>query len=299
MIILKKILKTIVIIVLIVFPFLGGALLGKHTPYTEGNSMTSFVALYSVFVFVVLFSLIFITTKYKHSFVQPVLPGILLFVLGCVMTGIAGLAVAPDLSIKMLEHPEREHFRYILLFIGALFYGLFFVQLLTKNALQLNNTFKWIMIIIFVLAMTELLWEFSYHYFYPEGLKNWIDKGNKAEDFAKSYDDWRSIITGAVGRFLIYVLMLWLSIRLYKIRRIAIWNPIISSFLCVLGIISSIAFFLYGAYNIETPKQFGFLILFIIPGLPFLIMYWISIALLTKTNISKTSEPKPIKQNNN
>ncbi len=299
MIILKKILKTIVIIVLIVFPFLGGALLGKHTPYTEGNSMTSFVALYSVFVFVVLFSLIFITTKYKHSFVQPVLPGILLFVLGCVMTGIAGLAVAPDLSIKMLEHPEREHFRYILLFIGALFYGLFFVQLLTKNALQLNNTFKWIMIIIFVLAMTELLWEFSYHYFYPEGLKKWIDKGNKAEDFAKSYDDWRSIITGAVGRFLIYVLMLWLSIRLYKIRRIAIWNPIISSFLCVLGIISSIAFFLYGAYNIETPKQFGFLILFIIPGLPFLIMYWISIALLTKTNISKTSEPKPIKQNNN
>lgn len=299
MIILKKILKTIVIIVLIVFPFLGGALLGKHTPYTEGNSMTSFVALYSVFVLVVLFSLIFITTKYKHSFVQPVLPGILLFVLGCVMTGIAGLAVAPDLSIKMLEHPEREHFRYILLFIGALFYGLFFVQLLTKNALQLNNTFKWIMIIIFVLAMTELLWEFSYHYFYPEGLKKWIDKGNKAEDFAKSYDDWRSIITGAVGRFLIYVLMLWLSIRLYKIRRIAIWNPIISSFLCVLGIISSIAFFLYGAYNIETPKQFGFLILFIIPGLPFLIMYWISIALLTKTNISKTSEPKPIKQNNN
>lgn len=299
MIILKKILKTIVIIVLIVFPFLGGALLGKHTPYTEGNSMTSFVALYSVFVLVVLFSLIFITTKYKHSFVQPVLPGILLFVLGCVMTGIAGLAVAPDLSIKMLEHPEREHFRYILLFIGALFYGLFFVQLLTKNALQLNNTFKWIMIIIFVLAMTELLWEFSYHYFYPEGLKKWIDKGNKAEDFAKSYDDWRSIITGAVGRFLIYVLMLWLSIRLYKIRRIAIWNPIISSFLCVLGIISSIAFFLYGAYNIETPKEFGFLILFIIPGLPFLIMYWISIALLTKTNISKTSEPKPIKQNNN
>lgn len=299
MTIIKKILKTIVIIVLIVFPFLGGALLGKHTPYTEGNSMTSFVALYSVFVFVVLFSLIFITTKYKHSFVQPVLPGILLFVLGCVMTGIAGLAVAPDLSIKMLEHPEREHFRYILLFMGALFYGLFFAQLLTKNSLQLNNTFKWVMIIIFALTMTELLWEFSYHYFYPEGLKNWIDKGNKAEDFAKSYDDWRSIITGAVGRFLIYVLMLWLSIRLYKIRRIAIWNPIISSFLCVLGIISSIAFFLYGAYNIETPKQFGFLILFIIPGLPFLIMYWISIALLTKTNISKTSEPKPIKQNNN
>ncbi|MBS1558850.1 MAG: hypothetical protein JST69_08985 [Bacteroidetes bacterium] len=299
MTILKKILKTIVIILLILFPFLGGALLSKHTPYTEGNSMTIFVALYLVLVFVVLLSLIFITTKYKHSFVQPVLPGILLFVLGCVMTGIAGLAVAPDLSIKMLEHPEREHFRYILLFIGALFYGLFFVQLLTKNVLQLNNRFKWVMIILFALTMTELLWEFSYHYFYPEGLKNWIDKGNKAEDFAKSYDNWRSIITGAIGRFLIYVLMLWLSLRLYKIHRIAIWSLIINTFLCVLGIVSSIAFFLYGAYNIETPKEFGFLILFIIPGLPFLIMYWIGIALLTKTNKLTTSEPKPINQNIN
>jgi hypothetical protein len=287
MILLKKILKTLGIILLILFPFLGGALLSKHTPYIEGNSMTSFVVIYSVFVLVLVSALIFITNKYKQAFVQPVLSGMLLFVLGCVMMGIVGFSVAPDLSIKMLEHPEREHFRYILFFIGALFFGLYFVQLLTTNALQLNSTFKWVMIIIFALTMTELIWEFSYHYLYPEGLKEWVDKGNKAEDFNKHYDDWRSITTGAIGRFLIYILMLWLSLRLYKIRRISIWNPILNTFLCSLGIISSIAFFLYAVYNIEIPKELGFLMLFFIPGLPFLIMYWIGVALLSKTNILK------------
>ena len=85
--------------------------------------------------------------------------------------------------------------------------------------------------------------------------------------------------------------MLLLSIRLYKIKRIGIWNPIIITFLCILGIISSIAFFLYGAYNIEIPKALGFLMLFFIPGLPFLIMYWIGVALLTKSNTLKTVEP--------
>lgn len=277
------------VILLILFPFLGGALLSKHSPYAEGNSMTSFVVIYSLFVLVVVTGLIFITNKYKQSFVQPVLPGILLFVLGCVMLGIAGLAVPPDLSIKMLEHPEREHFRYIILFIGALFFGLFFVQLLSKNTLQFNRAYNWVLIVMVALIMTELIWEFSHHYLYPEGLKEWVDKGNKAEDFNKSYDNPGVIITGAVGRFLIYILMIWLSFRLYKIRRISIWNPILNSFLCLLGIVASIAFFLYGAYNIETPKEFGFLMLFTIPGLPFLIMYWIGVALLTRTNVIKST----------
>jgi hypothetical protein len=38
----------------------------------------------------------------------------------------------------------------------------------------------------------------------------------------------------------------------------------------------------------EIPKELGFLMLFFIPGLPFLIMYWIGVALLTKTSKLKT-----------
>lgn len=288
MTILNKILKTLVVILLILFPFLGGALLGKHSPYTEGNSMTNFVIIYTLFVLILASALFYLTNKFKESLVQPVLPGILLFFVGCVMLGIAGLAAPPDLTLKVLEHPEREHCRYIVLYIGAVFFGLYFINLFINNSLQLKSTFKWVMIGIFALVMVELLWEFSHHYLYPEGLKEWVDKGNKAENFNKAYDNWKVITTGAIGRFLIYLLMLYLSLRLYKIRRVAIWNPILNSFLCLLGIISSIAFFLYGAFNIEIPKQLGFLMLFFIPGLPFLIMYWIGVALLTKTNKLQT-----------
>lgn len=293
MTILKIIIKTFVIILLILFPFLGGALLGKHSPYTEGNSMTKFILIYSLFVLVLALILVYMTMKFKESLIQPVLPGILLFFIGCVMLGIAGLAAPPDLTIKMLEHPEREHCRYIVLFIGAIFFGLYFINLFINNPLQLKGTYKWVIIGIFGLVMVELLWEFSHHYLYPEGLKEWVDKGNKAEDFNKTYEDWKVITTGAIGRFFFYLLMLLLSLRLYKIRRIAIWNPILSTFLCLLGIISSIAFFLYGAFNIEIPKELGFLMLFFIPGLPFLIMYWIGVALLTKTNNFKAVAPNP------
>jgi hypothetical protein len=290
---LKIIIKTLGIILLILFPFLGGALLGKHSPYTEGNSMTNFVLIYSLFVLVVALVLFYLTNKFKESLVQPALPGILLFFVGCVMLGIAGLAVPPDLTIKMLEHPEREHCRYIVLFIGAIFFGLYFINLFINNSLQLKRTYKWVMIGIFAFVMVELLWEFSHHYLFPERLKEWVDEGNKAEDFNKTYDDWKVITTGAIGRFFFYLLMLLLSLRLYKIRRIAIWNPILSTFLCLFGIISSIAFFLYGAFNIEIPKELGFLMLFFIPGLPFLIMYWIGVALLTKTNNFKAVSPNP------
>lgn len=294
MTILKKVLKSLVIILLILFPFLGGALLSKHSPYTDGNSMTNYTIMNLLFVVCSALVLFYLTTKFKRFLVQPVLPGILLFFLGCVMTGIAGLAVPPDLTIKMLEHPEREHFRYIVLLIGAIFFGLYFINLFIHNSLQLKNTFKWIMMAIFTLVMVELLWELSHHYLYPEGLKEWVDHGHKAEDFNKAYDNWKFITAGAIGRFFFYILMLWLSLRLYKIRRIALWNPIMITFLCLLGIFSSIVFFLTGAYNIEVPKELGFFMLFIIPGLPFLIMYWIGVALLTKTNILKTVEPNPI-----
>ena len=213
MTILKKILKTLGVILLILFPFLGGALLSRYSPYTEGNSMTDFVIMYLLFVLVIASVLFYITKRCKQSLVQPVLPGVLLFFVGCVMMGIAGLAAAPDLTIKMLEHPEREHGRYILFFIGAIFFALYFINLFINNSLQLNSSFKWIMIGLFALSMAELLWEFSHHYLYSEKLREWVDKGNNAADFNKAYDDWKLITTGAIRRFFIYILMLLLSIK--------------------------------------------------------------------------------------
>ena len=282
---LTKILKTILIILLILFPVLGGILvLSSHTPYTEGNSMANFVLIYAAFAFVAVFVLIWITRKYQHLFVQPVLPGVILFGVGLVMMGIAGLAAPPDLTIKMLDHPEREHFRYIVLFVGAVLFGFYFLQVWSKNSLQLSTTFKGLLLVMTSLIMIEMIWEFSHHYHYPEGLKAWVDAGNQAEDFNKHYDDSKSMILGAIGRILVYTLMVWLSIRLYKIRRIRIWSPILTAVLCAFGIISAVTYFTYAVVDMEVPKSVEFLFLFFIPGLPFLILYWIGVALLTKSN---------------
>ena len=278
----SKILRTPVIIFLVIFPFLGGALLSKHTPYTEGNTMMNFVFIYIAFILVAASFLFFITHRFRQSFVQPVRPGIILFFIGCIMLGIAGLAAPPDLSIKMLEHPEREHCRYILLFIGAILFGLYFLDLFITDRLQLKGTQKRIVVTMFILAMVEMIWEFSHHYSYPEGLKEWVVKGNKVEDFEKNYDDWKAATKGAIGRLIIFTLILWLSVKLYKMRSVRIWSPILSSLFSILGIVSAISMFLYFNYGMQSPKSLGFLFIFFIPGIPFLLMYWIGVAVLTK-----------------
>ena len=114
------------------------------------------------------------------------------------------------------------------------------------------------MIGLFIISFIELLWEFHHHYYYPESLKVWVENGNKAEDFSKNYDNNIVGTIGAIGRLTIYTIILWLSIGLYKIRKVNLWNPILTSFFCVLGIISSVLMFLFFNSGIETPKELGF-----------------------------------------
>ncbi len=279
---LSKIMRVLVTTFLILFPFLGGALIGKHTPYIEGNSMMGFIAIYVSLILLAASILLYITLSFRQSFVQPTRPAVILFFIGCVMLGIAGLAAPPDLSIKMLEHPEREHCRYIILFTGAILFCLYFLDLFINDRLRLKGAQKWIAVILFSVAMIEMIWEFSHHYSYPEGLKAWVGKGNKAEDFGKNFDDWKAITAGAIGRFAIFLLIIWLSVKLYKLRRAHIWNPILNSVFCTLGIASAITMFLFFNYQIQTPKAVGFLFIFFIPGIPFILIYWIGVALLTK-----------------
>ena len=129
---------------------------------------------------------------------------------------------------------------------------------------------------------------FHHHYYYPESLKVWVENGNKAEDFSKNYDNNIVGTIGAIGRLTIYTIILWLSIGLYKIRKVNLWNPILTSFFCVLGIISSVLMFLFFNSGIETPKELGFSIIFFIPGIPFLILYWIGVALMTRNLLSNS-----------
>lgn len=275
----KKILLTLTTLILVILPFLVGIPLSKYSPYVEPNSIQTYIIIWTLITvaFVAIITAFF--KYYSQSFGNLFVGGLLLFLLVSPIIGIIGLAAAPDLSLKMLEHPEREHLRYIFLFIAALLFGAFSIALLQGNSFQMKNSTKWIMTMFFFLAFAEFIWEFYHHYLYPEGLKEWISQGKNAEEFGKNYDNTTILNIGVIGRYFQFISVIWLSIHLYKLRQIKIWSPIIITIFGLLGIVSATLVFVTG---FPFPKGFEFLMLFFIPGIPFLLLYWLGVALLTK-----------------
>jgi len=275
----KKILTTLTTLILVILPFIVGISIGKYSPYVEANSFRTYVLIWAVVSIVLASTVLLLLNYFQQSFNETVVAGIFLFLLLCPIFGIVGLVAPPDLSIKMLEHPEREHLRYGLLFIAAILFGTFFLLLLKGNSFKVKDSTKWIMAVFAILSFAEFIWEFTHHYSYPEGLKEWINQGKNAEEFVKDYDNFTMLTIGVIGRYFQYVLIIWLSLLLYKLKQIKIWNPIVMTIFGLLGIVSATVIYVT-QFNI--PKGFEILLFFFIPGFPFLLLYWLGVALLTK-----------------
>ncbi len=275
----NKILITLTVLILIILPFLLAVAISKYSPYIETNSFQRYVIICTV-ISIAIVSIILVLLKYFHqSFEKIPIGGILLFLLVCPLFGIYGLATAPDLSLKMLEHPEREHLRYSLLFIALVLFGCFTFFLFRSSSLKFKKSTKWIMIVILIIAFVEYSWEFTHHYLYPEGLKEWISQGKNAEEFGKNYDNFNIITIGVIGRYFQFISVIWLSLHLYKLQQIKIWCPIINIIFSLLGIFSATLIFIT---KMNMPKGFEILFLLFIPGIPFFLLYWLGVALLTK-----------------
>jgi MFS family permease len=279
----KKILITLATIVLFMLPFLIAIPLGKYSPYQEGNSFPLYVIISAV-VSIAAASIVLLTFKYLHqSFDKITAAGALLFLLLYPLVSIFGLASGPDLSLKMLEHPEREHLRYGLLFIALIIFGAFILFLFRSGSLNIKKSTQWIITGILVFAFTEFIWEFAHHYSYPEGLKEWVNQGKNVDEFKTNYDNTTMIKFAVLGRYLQFISVIWLSLHLYKLRQIKIWNPIINTIFSLMGIFTATYVFFNG---FTLPKGFEFLMLFFIPGIPFFLLYWLGVALIT--NLSKS-----------
>lgn len=285
----KKIVVLLVTFVLIVFPFLVGTSIGNFSPYVEGNSFQRYVIIWAAISIALISGVLLITKYLLQSFERGLIGGVLLFLLICPIIGILGLVEPPDLSLKMLDHPEREHLRYIFLFMAAILFGVFAVFFLMTNSFQIKKSTKLIVTIVFVLALLEFLWEFTHHYFYPEALKEWIDQGKSAEEFSKDYDNITIINIGVLGRLIQFSLIVWLSIHLYNSRQIKIWCPIITVLFSLIGIISATIIYMT---QMNLPQGFEILFLFFIPGIPFILLYWLGVAVLTKFKKSKIVDKK-------
>ncbi|GGD72665.1 hypothetical protein GCM10011514_40970 [Emticicia aquatilis] len=275
----RKISITLATFILIILPFLVGIPISKYSPYVETNSFKTYVIIWIIISIALVLIVLVLSKYYSKSFGALLIGGLWLFLLISPIAGIIGLASAPDLSLKMLQHPEREHLRYIFLFIAALLFAAFSLFLLKSNSLKISTLNSQIVRLIFIIAFAEFIWEFSHHYLYPEALKEWINQGNKVVEFSKKYDNIAIINIGVLGRLVQFSLAVLLSIRLYKLGQIKIWCPIIITLFSLIGIISASVIFLT---QMNIPKGFEILFLFFIPGIPFLLFYWLGVALLTK-----------------
>ena len=275
----KKILITLTTLILVILPFLVAIAIGKYSPYVESNSFQRYVTIWIV-ISIAIVSIVLLVLKYFHqSFEKIPVGGMLLFLLVCPLIGIYGLASAPDLSLKMLEHPEREHLRYSLLFLALILFGGFILFLFRSSSLKIKKSTRWIMTVILIFTFAEYIWEFTHHYLYPDGLKEWVSQGKNAEEFGKNYDNFNIITIGVIGRYFQFISVIWLSLHLYKLQRIKIWCPIINTIFSLLGIVSATLIFIT---KMNLPKGFEILFLFFIPGIPFFLLYWLGVALLTK-----------------
>ncbi len=275
----KKIAITLATFILMILPFLIGNGIGGYTPYVETNSFSTYILIWS-FVSIVFVVLIVIFLKYAYgSFDKIIVAGALLFLLISPIIGIIGLVSPPDLSLTMLAHPEREHVRYLFLFLAAFLFGFFFLALMGSYSKQMKDSTKWIIELFFILTFAEFLWEFSHHYLYPNAMKEWVDLGRKAKEFGKSYDNITIINIGVLGRLFQFSLISWLSIYLYNLRQTRIWSPIVITIFSLVGIGSAITIFLT---EMNLPKGFEILFLFFIPGIPFLLLYWLGVAIILR-----------------
>jgi len=282
----RKILITLTTLILVILPFLISIAISRYSPYVETNSFQTYVIICTA-ISIAIISMVLLGLKYYPT---PnggsLIGGALLFLILCPLFGIFGLAAAPDLSIKMLEHPEREHLRYIFLFIAAILFGASILILLKSNSLKIKMSTRWIMTLILFVAFAEFIWEFYHHYLYREGLKEWVGEGKKAEEFSRNYDSTTILNIGVIGRYFQFILIIWLSLHLYKLRQIKIWCPTINTIFSILGIVSATFVYING---FPFPKGFELLLLFFIPGIPFFLLYWLGVALLTKFEKSKFS----------
>ncbi len=273
----KKILHVIVIIFVLPLPFLGSIdILKEYSPYFDGNSMGLYIVLSIACGLVSVIAAYYVTNKVLP---KPLLyAGASLFVIGISMTSICGLGAMPDFSPNMLLHPEREHYRYALLFLNAVLFAAAFF-LIIRN--QWNITAQWhkLIVLLFIPAFAELLWEFPHHFFLGTHLQEWINQGKNAGGFMADYTPEFALRIGGLGRVLQYLVILWLAFILFKAKFLKMWVLIVLTVFCTLGCFTGTVVAVLGYGSFEKLKV---LMLFFIPAGPFTLLYWLGLALLTK-----------------
>jgi hypothetical protein len=278
----KKILHVVAIIFVLPLPFLGSIdILKKFSPYFDGNSLGLYIAVSIGCGIVSAIVAYYVTNK---TLPRPLLyAGASLFIIGISMTSIWGLGAEPDFSPNMLQHPEREHYRYALLFLNALLFAAAFFMIMRNRWSIAAPWHKWI-VLLFIPAFAELVWEFQHHFFLGTHLQQWINEGKNAAGFMVDYTPEFALRFGGLGRALQYPVIVWLALILFKANFLKKWVFIVLTIFCVAGCFTGIVVTILGYGSFAKLQA---LMLFFIPGGPFVLLYWMGLALLSKRTNNK------------
>ena len=220
---------------------------------------------------------------------QLLLGGLLFFLGGTIATAAISLR-EPDMSQTVLQNTIRDHFRYLILFIFTGIICIAFSVTLKPFRNETTKIHKWI-ISIFILAAIGFFWEFIHQYFYSDNLKKWIDSGKNATEFNSFYFDNFNTKTFGFGRIFQYMSIGLLGLILLRFNKIKKWSFGVLLFLCCLGILVGCRLAIIDPEVIFKgeifPSEWGILNLFVLPATPFILLYWTSIAFLTKKTITE------------
>ena len=273
---LQKIVKILLGILAVLLPFLASSLMSRYSPYFNGNGFGVYIAI--CLAYTLLSALVLFFMKDNALPRQLLYGGVFLFFLGACIASIFGLGAAPDLSTEMLQHPEREHFRYFMLSIALVLFVVAFF-LIIKDKWDVFSKGDKLIVLFFVAGIAEMCWEFYHHYYYPENLQLWMDQGKKADEFVQNYDNFSIVRFGAIGRLFQFTVVAWLSFILLRYHHIKIWSFLLLLLFCFAGIFAAVFIFVNG---LVFPSNLQILFMFFIPGLPFILLYWLGVALLCK-----------------
>jgi hypothetical protein len=272
---LKIIVRVVVLILLALVPFLGTAFVAGYSPYREGNTLESYIAASFAAGFVSLLVLLLALNRKLSTAVMA--GGFMFFLIGLIMASVLGLG-PPQIGPEMLQHTEREHYRYFILLLNAALFTAGFLLIAKERKQEFSSWNRWLLV-LFVPAMVLLSLELVYHYHYAEGLKAWIEQGERAEGFEKHYDNQTVVNLGCIGRCFQYGFLALFFLVLHRFNHIRKGTLITLIFLSAVGMISAITILVHG---MQLPTAIQFLLAFFIPGAPFLLLYWAGMSLLTK-----------------
>ncbi len=256
--------KTVALVLLTLMPY--SMALSPFSPYDTSHSFGEFLVASLVFAGIS-FLLGFAVTGRK----LPENKAFAFFLLGMVVAPPLTIGI-PETSPRLLERVAEEHFRYGLLFLAALIFVIGFVRLLKWKWDYLSRFHKAILI-PFGVSVLLLLWDAASSYNFSSELKDWIAKGQKAEDFFPDYN-FRELLR-TFGRSLIYVITPWLSYILFSLGQLKKWQLLVQCLFCALGILF---FFLFNF--VDTQFYFPFMI----PAVAFAPVYWLGLMLISRND---------------